>query len=356
MDAGPEVWNHTVREDFMRGSDELHGGELIESAQQIRELDCDAQLVQLTESRETLEVERLKCRKCPARIILPRGVVSGFCPFCGSNLSLTAEHAQLIRPDALHPFRITRRQASEFLQCWISRFWFIPGTLKAHARSEGNLTAVYVPFWTYDCRAACLYSGERGDDYWEPEKVTVFEEGRPVLRTRLVRRTRWTSVSGTVHDTFSHLLVPATDSLAGECLRMLEPWDLQQLVPFSEEHLSGFRTESYRLSVPEGFKKARESVYETIRTSVRRDIGGDHQRTYSVRTQYDAITFKHILLPVWLSAYRFKGKVYRFVLNARTGEVQGERPWSAWKISVTVLVLLLVIAVLLLISSPLAVN
>jgi len=47
-----------------------------------------------------------------------------------------------------------------------------------------------------------------------------------------------------------------------------------------------------------------------------------------------AVTFKHILLPVWLAAYKYRGRTYRFVVNARTGRVQGERPWSAWKIAV----------------------
>ena len=65
---------------------------------------------------------------------------------------------------------------------------------------------------------------------------------------------------------------------------------------------------------------------------IKKDIGGDEQRIYSVNTKYNDITFKHVLLPIWISAYRFKNKVYRFLINGRTGEVQGERPWSVWKI------------------------
>ena len=40
-----------------------------------------------------------------------------------------------------------------------------------------------------------------------------------------------------------------------------------------------------------------------------------------------------MLLPVWVAAFRFVGRPYRFVVNGRTGEVQGERPWSFWKIA-----------------------
>ena len=59
---------------------------------------------------------------------------------------------------------------------------------------------------------------------------------------------------------------------------------------------------------------------------------------------YDNITFKHVLLPVWISAYRFRDKVYRFLINARTGEVQGERPWSWMKIAALILALAVIIA------------
>ena len=55
------------------------------------------------------------------------------------------------------------------------------------------------------------------------------------------------------------------------------------------------------------------------------------------------MTFKHILLPVWLAAYKYQGKTYRFVVNGRTGRVQGERPWSAIKIAVAVVIAALVV-------------
>ena len=58
--------------------------------------------------------------------------------------------------------------------------------------------------------------------------------------------------------------------------------------------------------------------------------GGDRQTIQSVQTTYASTTFKHILLPAWISAYRYRENVYRFMVNARTGEVCGERPYSAW--------------------------
>ena len=67
------------------------------------------------------------------------------------------------------------------------------------------------------------------------------------------------------------------------------------------------------------------------------DIGGDEQRIDRVDTDHSAETFKHILLPVWMAAYNYNGRSYRFVVNGQTGRVQGERPWSAWKIAFAVI-------------------
>ena len=53
-----------------------------------------------------------------------------------------------------------------------------------------------------------------------------------------------------------------------------------------------------------------------------------------------------MLLPAWVSAYRYRDKVYRFVVNAQTGETSGESPLSWWKVAGLV-VLALVVAVLL---------
>jgi hypothetical protein len=59
-----------------------------------------------------------------------------------------------------------------------------------------------------------------------------------------------------------------------------------------------------------------------------------------VHTQWSALSYKHLLLPVWLLAYRYRDKSYRVAINACSGEVKGERPWSVAKILLTILLVL----------------
>jgi hypothetical protein len=145
-------------------------------------------------------------------------------------------------------------------------------------------------------------------------------------------------VSGGVDNSFDDVLVIATQALPEKYVDALEPWDLKDLLPYGDEYLSGFVAQSYQIDLPQGFDQAKQVMAESIEETVRQDIGGDHQRISSVSTRYHDITFKHILLPVWVSAYRYQEQTYHFLVNARTGEVQGERPYTRIKIPLTVLV------------------
>jgi len=317
-----------------------------QSEDQIEELDFREYLSRVAGEQEVQEHQRVNCDSCGAETTLPPEVNAGACPFCGANLVLAPHPSRLIKPKALLPFKITLQQASADFRRWLAGLWFAPGDLKKYARAEGRLNGVYIPSWTYDSDTTSFYRGARGDDYWVSETYTATENGRTVTRTRQVRKTRWRPASGTVWNRFDDVLVLASRSLPQVYAERLEPWDLANLVPYADDFLSGFRAESYQVDLAGGFERAREIMDEGIRASIRNDIGGDHQRIDSVKTQYDHITFKHILLPVWMSAFRYREKIFRILINARTGEVQGERPYSAWKIAGAGLAALVVIGLL----------
>jgi hypothetical protein len=92
-----------------------------------------------------------------------------------------------------------------------------------------------------------------------------------------------------------------------------------------------------------GFGQARQRMESAIDGAIRRDIGGDAQRIHAKQTVIDDIRFKHLLMPVWIGSYRFGGKPYRIVVNGQSGEVEGDRPWSGWKIGGAVLAVLAVL-------------
>jgi predicted RNA-binding Zn-ribbon protein involved in translation (DUF1610 family) len=324
--------------------------QIAKSDAQIAELDYRSYLENAEQESCSHEAQRVKCDQCGAETTVPADTTAGICPFCGANMVFSGSSSRLIKPASLLPFKITYSEAIENFRRWIRGLWFAPGKLKEYAQSEGKLAGVYVPFWTYDSRATTSYYGKRGDYYYTTESYTTQENGRTVTRTHQVRHTRWTPASGTVRNSFDDILILAGKSLPKKYTDRLEPWDLVNLAPYADEYLSGFRAESYQVTLPEGFEAAKQVMAPVIETSIRSDIGGDEQRIESSQTEYSGITFKHILLPVWLSAYRFGDTIYRILINARTGEVQGDRPYSAWKIAGAVLALIAIIAILIIIS------
>ena len=118
------------------------------------------------------------------------------------------------------------------------------------------------------------------------------------------------------------------------------------MCPYEPAYLAGFKAQRYQVELLGGFDKAKHVMSNVIEQDVRRDIGGDEQMIASVDTQFSNNMSRHLLLPVWISAYRFQGRVFQVVVNARTGEVQGERPFSVTKISLLVAMIVMVIALL----------
>src|ERR1051325_6839325 len=249
---------------------------------------------------------QVTCTQCGATISFTPPEVAGECSFCGATIVAQPKAAgPLVAPEAVLPFGIPPPQANAALKKWLSSRWFAPNALKRLAYQE-SMSGVYLPFWTYDAQSEATYTGERGEHYYETETYTEQDEqGNTVTRTRQVQRTRWYSASGRVARAFDDILIPATLSVSRPRLAALEPWDLQLLNPYEPAYLSGYKAQRYQVELPAGFEEAKQIMAGTIQSDVSRDIGGDEQRVHNISTAYSDITFKHVLLPVYLAAYRF---------------------------------------------------
>lgn len=297
------------------------------SEDEIEELDFHERLASLESAEDVEEVLTVTCDSCGAGFERDMTLASEACPFCDNTIVAAGGSHKQIKPRSLLPFRIERESARKLFREWVSKLWFAPNDFKQRARLDTTLSGMYVPHWTYDAAATTQYAGQRGTYYY------VSVPNASGKGSSMQRRTAWTPVRGVVDNNFDDILVLASHSLPTKYLEKLEPWDLPELVPFQGQYLSGFRAESYQVGLEEGFVDARKKMDGPIRNTIRNDIGGNEQMIQSMHTEFGSITFKHILLPVWISAYRFKNQPYRFLVNARTGEVQGERPWSWIKIA-----------------------
>ncbi len=315
----------------------------------IAELDYQAALEALRQQAPVAAERTIACAGCGASFAFDPAVAAGACPYCGSPIVAAPAERTLIKPQALMPFVLSEADAKARLQDWLRSLWFAPAKVKRYAQGEGAMTGVYVPYWTFDADTESTYVGQRGVFYQVPESVMVQSQGRTVRRQRMVTKVRWSPARGRVQRRFDDVLALASRSLPQDLTADLTPWLHEALVPYQPDYLSGFRSETYQIGLEDGFAEASKEMAQVIRADAMRDIGGDLQRIHAIDTHYGGISFKHVLLPVWVAAYRYGGKAYPFVVNGQTGEVQGKRPYSPIKIALAVilaLVLLLLAAVL----------
>ena len=310
----------------------------------IQEQDFEAMVARVAEQHEADRHDEegqseVRCSSCGGTVVFIGTLTSSACPYCGTPIQRDKIHTATHRipVDAVLPFFVDHERARQNLAEWVRSRWFAPNAFLKQGVS-GNFNGVYLPYWTFDTLTFNAYSGERGDAYY----VTVGSGDKQ----RQERRVRWSSASGKFQRFFDDVTIPASKGLDQNRLVALEPWPFGKMIPFTQQVLAGFLARTYDISLKDGFAAAKERVDSAIASDVRRRIGGDEQRVWSIKSRYDAITFKHLLLPVWLMAYRFHNKPYRVYINAATGEVQGDRPYSWAKISLAVLCGLIVAGII----------
>jgi len=317
--------NHCGNSQPIEGSNGWRG-------QAIRELDFRKAINDGLSEFEMSEIRTFSCVNCGAHVELNSHEHSAECPFCATPVVTQTGAEHQIKPRGLLPFALTEKQARSRMGDWLGQLWFAPNGLRAYARKGRKMQGIYVPYWTYDADTRSSYTGKRGTIYYVSQTYYANVDGRRQRRTRRVQKIKWNGVRGRVSRFFDDVLVLASKSLPKKYTDSLGPWDLSAMEPYQPEYLAGFRAEGYTISLEEGYDEATTYVNRMIERDVKFDIGGDRQKITSVDTKIGTLSFKHVLLPVWLAAYKYRGRTYRFVVNGRTGTVQGERPYSRWKI------------------------
>jgi ribosomal protein S27AE len=289
------------------------------------------------------EQQLFSCPSCGARTRVAADHPTLSCGFCGNRaINPEAQRTRLIEPAGVLPFRLDRNAATECFRKWIGESWLAPNDLAAGAVLD-NLHGMYLPFWTFDAQAYSSWSGERGDYYYVTVEGTD-SQGRRT--TRQEQRTRWTYCSGTHELFYDDVLTLASRSLAQQQKHVdaVLNYNLQEVVDYDARVLLGWEAEVYGIDLKEGLGTARNVIKEREEEACAQLLGGDTQRGLRVSTSLSDESFKHLLLPLWLCAYAYRGKVYHFLINGQTGKVSGSRPLSAWKVALLVMLGLLVLA------------
>ncbi|QDY69645.1 primosomal protein N' (replication factor Y) - superfamily II helicase [Qingshengfaniella alkalisoli] len=299
----------------------------------IPEMDFKSALRKQIPDADLESTQVTKCANCGASVEFDPAIHAAECPFCATPIVSDTGVDRHIKPRGILPFMLDEPSARDAVGQWMGSLWFAPNRLKRDSRRHRKMDGIYIPYWTFDAQTESRYAGERGVVYYETRYV-IRDGKRQAVQ---VAKVRWSPARGRVARFFDDVLVLASRSLPKQFTDALQPWDLSRLSPYNAEFIAGMRAEAYTVELDEAFNEARGYMDRVIERDVRFDIGGDRQRIHQLKTEVSDIRFKHILLPIWVAAYRYRGKSYRFVVNGQSGRVQGERPYSAIKIALAVL-------------------
>ncbi len=286
----------------------------------------------------------LHCNNCGATFLMDVDLHAGDCPYCDLNIVVPAETTRQLKPDAVVPFAVDKKIANKSFKKWLFKLWFAPSKLKLKAFKSEPVVAIYIPLWSFDADVSSSYSGRRGDRYTTYRTVTRNINGRTQSSREPVVEIRWRSVSGHVFNAFRYVYTLASRALPDKFLHFLSQWDLAQAQDYNAAFLSGYRSQLYQLGIDTGFIRAKSIMEERIRASVRQDIGGDLQEINHLNSDYKNVGYRLILTPVYIAAFSYKNKIYRYVVNGQNGETYGERPWSWIKIVAFTVFMLVVVS------------
>ena len=282
------------------------------------------------------------CKSCGAETIYDALAVSSECPYCGSNQVMEAAGEKTLAPGGVVPFKITNEVAGDNFKKWIGKKFFCPKLAKQSARPEA-FTGIYLPYWTFDTSTVSSYKGKYGID-----KTVYYKDSNGNKQSRT--ETTWYRTSGIYREDFDDELVLATNRHESAIINGLAPFDTADNKAYKPEYVAGFAAERYTLGLKDGWEVAKKSIFKKINSGVsskiRREHNADHVSDLKINSTFNAITYKYLMLPIWVSSFQYNGKVYQFMVNGQTGKVYGKTPVSAWKVILVVGLIVLAIALI----------
>ena len=282
------------------------------------------------------ERKTVRCQSCNAVSVFDPAHVAQNCSFCGSPALIAEDDIKApVRPSGLLPFNVADSKVRDDIRSWYGSHWFAPNKLGTAALTD-TLRGLYLPYWTFDAQAHADWTADSGEYYYVEDDKGNREQ-----------RVRWYPVSGELDNTFDDLLVAASKGVHGSLLHGIEPFPTtDKLVPYDTGYLSGWVVEQYQIDL-KGAAQSSHDMMNSIMTGLcSQAVPGDTQRNLQVATQYADLTFKHVLLPVWLVTYTYGSKTYQVAVNGFTGKISGEYPLSWIKVAIATVLVLIVILII----------
>ncbi len=270
------------------------------------------------EAGEVSGMRTYVCQSCGGAITAGEDSAATSCPYCDSPVVLSKNVSGLLRPDVIIPFKKSKEDAQEALKKFCRRKPLLPPSFVSEHRVE-EIKGIYIPFWLFDCDAAGKMRFDAtkvkkwssgGFDYTKTEHYMVIREGNAF---------------------FDDVPVNGCGQMDSRYMEAIEPFDVKKGVEFQPEYLSGYLADKYNIDSTVAQPRANERIKAGIEQLLRGTVVGyDTVTAQSSSVKLQTGEIRYAMLPVWILSTKYRGKVYKFAMNAQTGRFVGELPVS-WR-------------------------
>jgi len=282
-----------------------------------------------------------KCPNCDAEIELGRFENATVCEYCGAANLIKVDNINGLSPDTILPFLTQKEDALESGKKWIKKKIFAPSVLKK-TFSVDNLKGKYVPSFSFDSKTNSSYEARLGNR----KTREVIKNGQKQQESYV----EWFVVTGKMDEIFEDVMIDASETLSDKEFLKILPFDIENLEKYDYRYVAGYSSERHNKTLTNSYSEAQAWMKGMIEKHILSNYHYDVKDYIHVYTKFNDVKFRYMLLPIWVCAYNFKNKIYKYIVNGRTNKAYGKAPISPLKLIAFIFGILVVVGGLVLLS------
>lgn len=291
------------------------------SSPAVQELDFNSALQRASVNWGNIK-KLIVCANCGGQTIFDAEQVTGACPFCGStSVTPAAENSQIMAPQAVIPFGITKEQTQLCFENFINSSHVV--SKKVYGCKLENVMGIYLPFWTYDALTVSNYFAHTMETRYAPSQ----------------------NIRGVLNKYYDDLVIYGSDKIRHPHIKRVQEFDFQRMVPYTAKYLAGIPAERYTVGLNDGWERAKEQIREKTKRIL--------NRKFFMKATIDAINysfynvkFRYVLAPIYLATYKCGRKTFPVAINGQTGKTYCKYPTFLGKLVVIPLIVILAVLTL----------
>jgi len=276
-----------------------------------------------------LNLKKIGCSSCGAEVIFDPGTQMINCNFCGSKFEIEkAVDDEIITPDGILPFKITKEQYEDAVLGWLSEGDYTPDDI-LNSTVFDSVNGVYLPMWLYKGRYHGNWSASSG--YERREEYTEWSESQKknVRKSRIV--TDWRPSSGQCAGEFSILaFAGAGHGIKPDIAVYAHGTNFSrgEMKAFDSKYSMGFNLVDFTVDEHSTWDTLGKMQADSqVEIDAKKRIPGDKYKDFYCDVLYDKEQPLRVYVPFWITNYKYSEKEFHVYMDGTsTSRIDGVRP------------------------------